>query len=53
MLGGVIERLDPDATEFITSGKHKYLYPLDNETRIMIERMVNPNMRVKHSSDAE
>lgn len=49
----VKKNLDPNATEFKTAGKHKYLYPLNNETRIMIERMVNPNMRVKHSSDAE
>lgn len=49
----VRKNLDPNATEFKTAGKHKYLYPLDNETRIMIERLVKPNMRVKHSSDAE
>lgn len=52
-LAFVRKNLDPNATEFKTAGKHKYLYPLDNETRIMIERLVKPNMRVKHSSDAE
>lgn len=31
------ENVDPDAEEFITKGKHKYLYPMNKATRKRIE----------------
>jgi hypothetical protein len=31
------ENIDPDAEEFITKGKHKYLYPMNKATRKRIE----------------
>jgi len=34
--------LDPRATVHITAGKHKYLYPLDNETRQRIASLAKP-----------
>ena len=38
----VKSKLDPNATEFITSGKHKYLMPLDSEMRKQIEPLRKP-----------
>lgn len=34
--------IDKNAIEFITTGKHKYLYPLDNEMRKQIEPLRKP-----------
>lgn len=36
------KHMDPNATEFITVGKHKYLFPLDDEIRTMIEPLRKP-----------
>ena len=34
--------IDPNATKFISSGKHKYLYPLDKKTRNAILGLSKP-----------
>lgn len=34
--------VDPNAVKFITTGKHKYLFPLDKETRKKIEPLCRP-----------
>lgn len=38
----VRKHLDPNATEFITSGKYKYLYPLDQDMKRRIEPLRKP-----------
>ena len=38
----VRKHLDPNATEFRTNGKHKYLFPLDDETRQRILHLARP-----------
>lgn len=42
-LSWVRKHLDPNATEFITQGKHKYLMPLDAEMRAKIQPLVCPH----------
>jgi len=34
--------LDPNATEFITKGKHKYLYPLSDDMKELCEKLKKP-----------
>lgn len=41
-LSWVRTNMDANAQEFITQGKHKYLYPLDNEMRKQIEPLRKP-----------
>jgi hypothetical protein len=38
-LGWVKKNLDPKAKEFISLGKHKYLFPLDEQTRIKVNHL--------------
>jgi hypothetical protein len=38
----VRKHLDPNATEFFTKGKHKYLYPLTDDMRLKIEPLRKP-----------
>lgn len=41
-LSEVKKHLDPNATEFFTNGKHKYLYPLTDDMRSKIEPLRKP-----------
>ena len=36
------ENVDPEATEFITKGKHKYIYPLDKKMRKRLQILSVP-----------
>jgi len=41
-IADVLAHLDPNATEFFSAGKHKYLMPLDEKTRATVERLKKP-----------
>ena len=41
-INAVKKHLDPNATIFITKGKHRYLMPLDNEMKKQIEVLAKP-----------
>lgn len=36
------ENIDPNAQEFITKGKHKYVYPIDKNMRKRLELLSVP-----------
>lgn len=42
ILGWVRKYSDPNATEFFSKGKYKYLYPLDDEMRVKIAKLAVP-----------
>jgi hypothetical protein len=52
-INAVKKHLDPNATIFITKGKHRYLMPLDNEMKKQIEVLAKPYpKRDKQAMDA-
>lgn len=47
------ENVDPDAEEFITAGKHKYLFPFDKKLRKQVEKLRKPYPKKKEVEDHE
>ena len=45
------ENVDPEATEFITKGKHKYLYPMTKEMRKRIQVLSEPYLKKNNEGD--
>lgn len=48
----VRKHLDPNATEFFSKGKHKYLMPLDNDMKMQVEPLRKPYPKRVTSTDS-
>lgn len=51
-LGWIKKNLDPKAKEFIFLGKHKYLFPLDEQTRIKVKHLHRTYPKCVSSADS-